>query len=225
MILTLNEHLEKIKNLLPPSATKEEIRCSAAFTGYRPEKLPFGYDYECEQAQMLSDALYSICEKLFLKDYRYFLTGGAMGSDLMAADAVLRLKKNYGHRARFVTCYICIPCHDHIQKWPQKEREHLERLLNDDVYPFYVSDRPYYSGCMQVRNRYMVDTSAVLVAVYDGKPGARAIPLNTRKNQEKILIIDPVSSSKTELFLKPSDVSHKLNFLESSKIEYRVEKF
>ena len=223
MNLTLNEHLERIKNKLPPSATKDDIARSVAFTGYRPEKLPFGYDYECELAQKVMAALYSIYEKLFLKGYRFFLTGGAMGSDLLAADVISQLKKNYGSQARHVSNYICLPCHDHIKKWDQKEKDHLEKLLNGDTYPFYVSDRPYFSGCMQVRNRYMVDTSAVLVAVYDGKPGGTRNTVEyAEKIKKKIVIINPNDGSKNELFLKPADTSYKLNFLNSSKLEYRT---
>lgn len=226
MYLSLNEHLEKIKNKLPPSAEKEDIMYSAAFTGYRPEKLPFGYDYECEAAQITRHALYGIYEKLYLKGYRYFLTGGAMGSDLMAADVIAELKRNYGKRARGVTSYICLPCHDHVKKWNPKEKEHLEKLLNDGAYAFYVSDRPYYSGCMQVRNKYMVDTSAVLIAVYDGKPGGTRNTLEyAQKIRKKIIIIDPNDGSKNELFLKAEDTSHRLSFLNSTKIEYRLQRF
>lgn len=226
MYLSLNEHLERIKNVLPPSVEKEDIMCSAAFTGYRPEKLPFGYDFECEQALKVKAALYTMYEKLYLKGYNCFLTGGAMGSDLMAADVITELKRNYGSRADRVMSYICLPCHDHIKKWDAKEKEHLEKILNDGAYPLYVSDRPYYSGCMQVRNRYMVDTSAVLIAVYDGKPGGTRNTLEyAQKLKKKIVIINPNDASRQELFLKPDDVSHKLNFLNSTKLEYRTQNF
>lgn len=223
MYLSLNEHLERIKNKLPPSAEKEDIRYSAAFTGYRPEKLPFGSDFNCEMALELKNAMYRTYEKLFLKGYRYFLTGGAMGSDLMAADAVAQLKRFYGKRAKDVTCYICLPCHNHIRKWPPQEKEHLEKILNEGAYAFYVSDRPYFSGCMQVRNKYMVDTSAVLIAVYDGKAGGTRNTVEYAERQrKKILVLDPSNASKSEFFIKPEDVTHNLSFLNSSKLEYRL---
>lgn len=213
--MNLYERLERIKNKSVPPVTREDIMRSAAFTGYRPEKLPFGYDFGCEQAKRLKSALYSEYDKLFRKGFRYFLTGGAMGSDLMAADVILELKKEYGRQARNVISMICLPCHDHFRNWNQAEIDHLERILADDTSAFYVSDRPYYTGCMQERNKYMVDTSAVLIAVYDGKPGGTRNTVEYAKSlKRKIVAIRPDNVMRIELFSKKEDVMGQLNLMD-----------
>ena len=53
MNLSLNERLEFLKHKQPPSAGTDDIYRTVSFTGYRPGKLPFGDDYECEMARKL----------------------------------------------------------------------------------------------------------------------------------------------------------------------------
>lgn len=219
--MNLYERLEKIKNKKVSPVTKEDFLHSVAFTGYRPEKLPFGYDFECEQAKTLKRALYTEYDKLFRKGFKYFLTGGAMGSDLMAADVILQLKKEYGKQAKNVMSIICLPCHEHFRNWNPAETEHLERILSDDTSAFYVSDRPYYPGCMQERNKYMVDTSAVLIAVYDGKAGGTRNTVEYAKGlKRKIVSFRPDSGIRIELFSKRADVGAQLNLMDEDDDDY-----
>lgn len=214
--MSLNKYLERIKGKPMPTVSRSDYLRSVAFTGYRPEKLPFGYDFESEAAKKLKRSLYFEYEKLFRRDFKFFLTGGAMGSDLMAADVILELKKEYKRYSGGALCLLCLPCHEHCRNWCKEELEHLEKLLSDDVVAFYVSDKPYYNGCMQVRNQYMVDTSAVLLSVYDGKPGGTRNTLEyAQRLKRKIITINPEEGKRVELFIKKEDVSPRLNFLNS----------
>ncbi|MCM1054812.1 MAG: DUF1273 domain-containing protein [Bacteroides sp.] len=219
--MNLYERLERIKNKSVSPVTREDFLRSAAFTGYRPEKLPFGSDYESEQAKRLRYALYTEYDKLFRKGFKYFLTGGAMGSDLMAADVILQLKKEYGKQAKNVMSIICLPCHEHFKSWAPAEIEHLEKILSGDTSAFYVSDRPYYAGCMQERNKYMVDTSAVLIAVYDGKPGGTKNTVDyARSLKRKIVSFRPDSGMRVELFSKKADATGQLNLMDGDEDDY-----
>lgn len=223
MNLSLNERLEFLKHKQPPSAGTDDIYRTVSFTGYRPGKLPFGDDYECEMARKLKSALMSVFEQFFLKNYNCFLTGGAMGSDLLAADAISEMLKSYGKKASRSISFICLPCHNHIKNWSQKEKDYLERLLNNGNFAFYVSDRPYYKGCMQVRNEYMVDNSSAVVAVYDGKSGGTKNTLDyAEKMKKKIVTIDPSTALKTEFFVTNRDTSYHFNFLHDNKAEYKT---
>ena len=222
MYLSLDERLEFLKHKKPPTATSEDIYRTVSFTGYRPGKLPFGNDYESEGAKKLKSALMSVFDQLFRKNYNCFLTGGAAGSDLLAADAVAEVLKSYGKRASRSISFICLPCHDHVRRWSEKDRNYLERLLNEGTYAFYVSDRPYYQGCMQVRNRYMVDNSSMVVAVFDGQPGGTKNTLDyAEKTNKKIVTVDPFAYLRTELFITKKDVSNHLSFLNCVNEEYR----
>ena len=56
----------------------------------------------------------------------------------------------------------------------------------------FVSDRPYFDGCMQKRNKYMIDNSSVLIALFNGKPGGTKITIDYAKQQgHEILTIEP----------------------------------
>lgn len=181
----------------------ENMMSSAAFTGYRPQKLPFGNDLTHPDAIKLRAALHKEYEKLVLRGFRFFYTGGALGSDLMAAEVILELKHQYGHRE---LCHkLCLPCLNHCAKWRREDIVRLEKIKRDsDV--IYVSERPYFSGCMQLRNQYMVDASAVLIAVYDGRSGGTKNTVDYAQGKgRKIVEIRPKEFLRIEFFEKPED--------------------
>ena len=66
---------------------------TACFTGYRPKKLPWGYNessLECIKLKLrLGEAILSAYDN----GYRRFISGGAIGVDLYAAAEVIRLKE------------------------------------------------------------------------------------------------------------------------------------
>ncbi len=169
--------------------TPGEMKCSVAFTGYRPSKLPFLNNPDSAQYKLLYHAVYSEVERLINRGYRFFLTGGALGCDLMAAEAVIRLKKKY--RKKNVAHELCLPCFNHDVKWSEKDKERLEEIKKSSIVT-YVSDTEYFNGCMQKRNQYMVDTSSVLIAVYDGMSGGTKNTVEyAKKKDKKIIVIRP----------------------------------
>ena len=87
--------------------TPGEMKCSVAFTGYRPSKLPFLNNPDSAQYKLLYHAVYSEVERLINRGYRFFLTGGALGCDLMAAEAVIRLKKKYRKKMSLMS-FACL---------------------------------------------------------------------------------------------------------------------
>ena len=187
-----------------PDTTKDEIRISVAFTGYRPQKLPFGDNWDHPDAKKLRAVLYNEYDRLIRKGFRFFLTGGALGSDMMTAEVILELKKKYSKLPIYHE--LCLPCYGHSSKWECRDIERLERIKKQSVVT-YVTDGPYCSGCMQKRNEYMVDTSAVLVAVYDGQNGGTRNTVEYAKSRrKKTVIIRPRGFIRVELFQKPEDV-------------------
>lgn len=183
--------------------SREKMMISAAFTGYRPQKLPFGNDLSHPDAVRLREALHKEYEKLVLKGFRYFYTGGALGSDLMAAEVILELKRQYEHRE--LNHILCLPCLNHCAKWRQEDIVRLEKIKRCSRV-VYVSEKPYFNGCMQLRNQYMVDLSAVLIAVYDGQSGGTKNTVEYARRQErKIVAIRPKGFVRMEFFEKPED--------------------
>ena len=68
-------------------------RC--AFTGYRPQKMPFGYDESDPRCVEFKAKLRETIESLIGEGYAHFLSGGAQGMDQFAAEIVVELKEKY----------------------------------------------------------------------------------------------------------------------------------
>lgn len=192
-----------------PTATRNDVMKSAAFTGYRPQKLPFGNDWTHPDAIRLKANIKAEYERLIGLGFRQFLTGGAMGCDLTAAEVVLELKEEYSRRFRIMHV-LCMPCLDYNAKWGDQDKERLEKIKTKSL-SYYVSERPYFNGCMQIRNKHMVDTSRVLLAVYDGQSGGTRNTLEYAKGKNrKIIVIQPSDHMRIDLISTPQDIEFLL---------------
>ena len=118
--------------------------CSCAFTGHRPGKLPWGENENDLRCVALKAKLRAAVESAIHEGMEHFICGMAEGCDLYFAETVLALKKHYPH----VTLEAAIPCPTQADGW-----------------------QSYTPGCMQRRNRYMVDHASLLIAVNDGLRG------------------------------------------------------
>lgn len=138
-------------------------RC-CAFTGHRPKKFPWGYDETDTRCVALKKALADQITKLVEAGYTDFFSGMAEGADTWAALIVLTLKNE--NPALKLHCIL--PCERQPDQWSVSARELYFSILEqaDDV--VYVS-RAYSKGCMLKRNRYLVDHTACLLAVYNGE--------------------------------------------------------
>ena len=132
---------------------------SCCFTGHRPEKLAMP---ECKIKAALETAI-----KAAVGDgYQTFISGMARGVDLWAAEIVLRLRDE-GLPIRL----ICASPYEGFEyRWRAKWREMYRRVLGSaDLVKFICSG--YNPSCFQVRNEWMVDHSARVIAVYNGASG------------------------------------------------------
>ena len=89
-----------------------------------------------------------------------------------------------------------IPCPSQPEGWPAAERERWQSLVARCDYETVVQAH-YDAGCMQRRNRYMVDHAALLIAVHDGQPGGtrRTIEYAMRRRLD-VVILPPVENEK-----------------------------
>ena len=69
-----------------------------------------------------------------------------------------------------VSVEAAIPCPTQADGWPRAQQERYRRLVAACDYETLVQSS-YSPGCMQRRNRYMVDHAALLLAVHNGQPG------------------------------------------------------
>ncbi len=148
-----------------------ETTCS--FTGHRPEKLPWRRDESDPRCLALKERLAAAVEDAYDKGMRHFMCGMARGADFYFCDAVLELRE----RRSGVTLEAVIPCEEQAARWSERERERwfslVERCDGETMLQHH-----YDKGCMLRRNRYLVDHSSMLIAVYDGMLGGTMYTLS-----------------------------------------------
>ena len=139
---------------------------ACCFTGHRPNKLPWGKNESDPRCLRLKEELAARLEGIYEAGFRHFLCGMAIGCDMYFAEAVLALRSEHPD----VTLEAAVPCDGQSDAWPIPQQRRYERLLaeSDDV---TFVQHAYTPGCMQKRNRYMVDASSLLLAVFDGQAG------------------------------------------------------
>ena len=116
----------------------------------------------------------------------------ARGVDLYACEAVLHLREAYPD----ITVEAAIPCPTQPEGWPADEQARWHTLVARCDYETVVQDH-YDAGCMQRRNRYMVDHAAMLIAVHDGQTGGtrRTIEYALRRRLD-VVVLPPVEPEK-----------------------------
>lgn len=88
-----------------------------------------------------------------------FRSGGALGFDTLAAQAVLRARRAHPE-ARLE---LILPCRDQSARWQSGQADALEALKARADAVDYCFDR-YAPGCMQARNRRLVEGSCRVIA-------------------------------------------------------------
>ena len=158
---------------------------SCCFSGYRPEKLSWGSDEDDMRCTELKRKIAESAERIYSSGIRHFICGMARGSDMYFCEAVLFLRAEHPD----ITIEAAIPYEKQAENWNENERARYNGLvaLCDQI--TYVS-REYERNCMLRRNRYMVDNSCVLLAVFDGKLGGTSYTMKyaTRRGLEIIEI-------------------------------------
>ena len=131
---------------------------TCCFSGYRPEKMPFRtYDPDDRAVELAVS-----------QGYHTFLSGMAAGFDIWAAEAVIRARAHHDIRL------LCAVPHDHQSDRfaPSWKKRYNVCLVNSDAVRVFASN--YFSGCFSVRNRFMVDSSSLLICYFDGQAGGTA---------------------------------------------------
>ncbi|MCI8360681.1 MAG: DUF1273 domain-containing protein [Clostridiales bacterium] len=134
-------------------------RDCCCFTGHLPEKLQ-------SSASAIQGALSGEIDQAIAEGYTIFISGMARGTDLWAADLVLKARE----KNPSIQLFCAIPYDRFAEKWPPDWQTLYYRVLTqtDDLKVFY----PYFTyAAFQVRNRWMVDRSSRIIAVYNGAQG------------------------------------------------------
>lgn len=148
---------------------------TVCFTGHR--ELPA--DDLPEISKRLEDTLATLIEQ----GYRYFGAGGALGFDTLAAQTVLELKKDYPN----IKLILVLPCKTQTRGWEQEDIEEYDRIIGAADKVVYTSQN-YYRGCMQNRNRHLVDFSSLCICYLNKSTGGTAYTVDYAKKNKLTII-------------------------------------
>ncbi len=145
------------------------IEKTCAFTGHRQMEENF-------DVSRMEEVITAFIEE----GYDTFLSGMAMGFDMLAAELVLKLKKIFPE----IKLIACVPCEGQSRYFPPEEKARYNKILRqcDEV---RTLSNHYYNGCMQARDRYMVDNCNLLFAYKRVNEGGTYYTLKYALSQNK----------------------------------------
>ena len=129
---------------------------SAAFTGHR--------FYDFSQREFIQERLTSAISEAYDHGIRNFISGFALGIDLMAAQLVQSLKCDLPG----ISLTAAIPFEGQAERYNIYDKRVYRRLLELADKVIVLSDY-YYPRCFLDRDEFMVENASYLIAYYDGR--------------------------------------------------------
>ena len=129
---------------------------SAAFTGHR--------FYDFSQREFIQERLTSAISEAYDHGIRNFISGFALGIDLMAAQLVQSLKCDLPG----ISLTAAIPFGGQAERYNIYDKRVYRRLLELADKVIVLSDY-YYPRCFLDRDKFMVENASYLIAYYDGR--------------------------------------------------------
>lgn len=129
---------------------------SAAFTGHR--------FYDFSQREFIQERLTSAISEAYDHGIRNFISGFALGIDMMAAQLVQSLKCDLPG----ISLTAAIPFEGQAERYNIYDKRVYRRLLELADKVIVLSDC-YYPRCFLDRDEFMVENASYLIAYYDGR--------------------------------------------------------
>lgn len=142
---------------MPTETELRQHRC--CFTGHRPNGLK-------RPAWLIKIDLEREIKKAVKDGFTVFISGMAQGVDIRAAQIVLKLR-NTGSPIKLI---CACPFDGFETRWDNSWQQQYKEILSAADLIRYIC--PGYSrSCFQIRNEWMVDHSARVIAVFNNVPG------------------------------------------------------
>ncbi len=164
--------------------SNENKKYCCCFTGHRPEKLNIS-------TEKIKEKLREAIKDSINQGYRTFISGMALGVDIWAAEIVLDERE----KEKNIRLICALPYDGFEKKWELSEKKIYQDIIKNADEVVYVCNH-YSRYCFQIRNAYMVDHSAKIIAVYNGEKGGteNTIKYAMGKNLEIVNIISEIKS-------------------------------
>jgi uncharacterized phage-like protein YoqJ len=158
---------------------------ACAFTGHRPEGLPWGSDEDDPRCLRVKSLIHGRITELAERGVTRFLSGMARGIDLICAEEVFLLRKNFPG----VSLKCVIPYLGQEKYWNLSEQARY-RHITESSGDIVIISPEFTKNCIMARNRYLVENAGTLVAVVaKWKSGTGATVGMARKLKREIIII------------------------------------
>lgn len=155
------------------------------FTGPRPKR---ENNYQIPNRDLIFERLKDAINRAYTAGFKKFIFGGAIGIDQLAMQAAVSETTSLTDIE--LVCAKPFPSQHVI--WPKHVQDEFFVLLSY-MTVINISPDPYSVEKMDIRNRYMVDNSDVVIAIWDSysKGGTKNCIDYAIKQGKSVLIIDP----------------------------------
>lgn len=157
----------------------------ACFTGNRVQRLPFIFEEMNTESTLIKNKLEYEIKRAIAKGYTHFISTMQLGIAMWAAEIVLRIKEFYPE----ITLEAILPYENQASHWTENQRDRYFHILSECNYVGYASIH-YIPSCNDLANKYIVDKSSLLIAIYDenDKEAMTAVDYAKLKGLELVLI-------------------------------------
>lgn len=139
-----------------------DSKTACCFSGHR--RIP--PEIQAALSQRLKDGIVYLYSNMKIST---FYAGGALGFDTLAAEAVIKCRRDYPD----IRLSIVVPCADQAARWKAEDQRHYERIKKAADAVVCLTEH-YSSGCMYERNRYLVNHSSVCICYLTEQTGGTA---------------------------------------------------
>ena len=147
---------------------KKEKTC--CFTGHR--------DLTDSERISLAEKTREVIKQMIQEGVVNFISGGSLGFDTVAAIGFIAIKEEFPD----IKLILCLPCKDQQKYWSDSDKAVYKSLIESADEVMYAMET-YSRGCMQMRNRLMVDASAYCVYFLTKESGGTAYTVKYALNQ------------------------------------------
>lgn len=164
---------------------------TCCFTGPIPHKPPFlANPTDLRRDMLKQEMIAAVIDRIVNYGCNIFLCGMAQGADMLFAEVILELKEIYADCVRLV---CVLPYEAQAARWPYAAQARYQSLLAQ-ADECILLQKEYTNGCLLARNRFMVEHSSCLIAVYDGASGGGTgyTVAYAKKKSLHLVLLDPV---------------------------------
>ncbi len=185
MFLSKKNKIKDVKNECE-KIFEDLKQVTLCFTGHRSQKLPWRFNEQDNRCVVMRNKTKEKIEQSIIDGYVYFISGMALGFDMICAEIVLEYKKKYPH----IKLVCAIPCKNQDKFWSDEYKNRYKKILSRaDIIRYIAED--YTKTCMLERNDYMLKNSSKVIALFNGLAGGtKSTILKAQKMGLKIDIID-----------------------------------